>query len=149
MEENNTKIVDRLSYFIDSQGENFYRLSKNIGVSNSYFNKMTKNKGSIGADIVQKIVLFYENLNIDWLITGRGNMLRNGDINGDVNQINGYNNTTSGSSSISGNVINKSKVSVNSNLQQVIAEKDRIIEKQQEQIDSLIGIINNLTNNKK
>jgi hypothetical protein len=65
MGENNAKIIDGLCYFIDSKGENFHRLSKNICVSSNCFNKITKNKGSIGADIVQKIVLFHKNLNAD------------------------------------------------------------------------------------
>jgi hypothetical protein len=56
MRENNAKIIDELCYFIDSKVENFHRLSKNICVSSNCFNKITKNKGSIGADIVQIFV---------------------------------------------------------------------------------------------
>jgi len=75
--ENNTKIISRLSQYIDSQGSNFNKLSKNIGVSNSYFSKMLNNNGSLGEDIIRKILLYYENLNPEWLILGVGEMLRN------------------------------------------------------------------------
>lgn len=72
--ENNTKIIDRLIQFVEYQGDNFNKLAIKIGVSNSYFSKMVRNKGSIGTDIIQKIVLEYDGLNVDWLLTGRGSM---------------------------------------------------------------------------
>lgn len=75
--ENITKIIFRLSLFIDSQGSNFNKLAVNIGVSNSYFSKMLNNNGSLGEDIIRKILLYYKNLNPEWLILGVGDMLRN------------------------------------------------------------------------
>ena len=33
-------------------------------------------KGNVGTEIAEKILLYYENLNPDWLLTGRGEMLR-------------------------------------------------------------------------
>lgn len=75
--ENITKIIFRLSIFIDSQGSNFNKLAVNIGVSNSYFSKMLNNNGSLGEDIIRKILLYYKNLNPEWLILGVGDMLRN------------------------------------------------------------------------
>ena len=78
--ENITKIIFRLSLFIDSQGSNFNKLAVNIGVSNSYFSKMLNNNGSLGEDIIRKILLYYENLNPEWLILGVGEMLRNDNL---------------------------------------------------------------------
>lgn len=74
--ENNTKIIDRLSYYIDKQGGSFNKISQKIGVSNSYFSKMVKSRGSLGEDVISKILLYYENINPEWLITGSGPMLR-------------------------------------------------------------------------
>lgn len=74
--ENNTKIIERLSQYIDYQGENFNKLSEKINVSNSYFSKMLKNKANIGEDILRKILLYYESLSPDWLILGNGEMNR-------------------------------------------------------------------------
>lgn len=48
----------------------------NIGVSNSYFSKMVKNNGSIGTEVLSKIVIYYDDLNIHWLLTGDGFMLK-------------------------------------------------------------------------
>lgn len=75
--ENFTKTIDRLKYYLDNRDYNFNQLAVGIGISNSYFSKMYKNKGSLGEEIINKILLFYENLNPDWLLTGRGEMLRN------------------------------------------------------------------------
>jgi 5,10-methylenetetrahydrofolate reductase len=37
---------------------------------------MIKNKGSLGEDIIQKILLYYENINPEWLLLSKGNMLK-------------------------------------------------------------------------
>ena len=74
--ENFTKIIERLSYFIEVKGDNFNKLAMNIGLSNSYFSKMLKNRGSLGEDIIRKILLYYENINPEWLILGTGSMMK-------------------------------------------------------------------------
>lgn len=74
--ENSTKIIDRLSQFVEFKHDNFNRLSQNIGVSNSYFSKMVRNNGSIGSELLSKIVIYYDDLNIRWLLTGEGDMLK-------------------------------------------------------------------------
>ena len=78
--ENSTKIIERLSQFIDFKEENFTQLALKIGVSNSYFSKMVRNGGSIGTEIISKIVKYYDNLSADWLLTGRGEMLLNQNV---------------------------------------------------------------------
>lgn len=75
-DENITKIISRLSEYVDSQGLSFNKIAQKIGVSNSYFSKMVKSNGSLGEDIIRKILLEYENVSPDWLLTGSGPMLR-------------------------------------------------------------------------
>jgi transcriptional regulator with XRE-family HTH domain len=75
-DENITKIISRLSEYVDSQGLSFNKIAQKIGVSNSYFSKMVKSNGSLGEDIIRKILLEYENVSPDWLLTGDGPMLR-------------------------------------------------------------------------
>jgi transcriptional regulator with XRE-family HTH domain len=74
--ENNTNLIDRLSQFLDYKDESFNKLAIKIGVSNSYFSKMARNKGSLGSDIIHKIVINYEDLNLEWLFTGVGSMIK-------------------------------------------------------------------------
>jgi hypothetical protein len=78
--ENNTKIIERLSYFLEYKGDNFGRLAMNIGLSNSYFSKMLKNKGSLGEDIIRKILLYYEDISPEWLLLGIGSMTKENQI---------------------------------------------------------------------
>lgn len=74
--ENITKTIDRLSEYITHSGMTFNKLATELGLSNSYFSKMVKNNGSIGSDIIENILRAHPELNADWLITGRGRMLR-------------------------------------------------------------------------
>lgn len=46
---------------------------KSIGVANGYVNSISK---SIGIDKVSLILEKYPNINIEWLLTGRGEMLK-------------------------------------------------------------------------
>lgn len=76
--EKNTKIIDRLSLYVDNQDITFNQIANKINVSNSYFSKMVKNSGSLGEDVITKILLYYDNINPAWLLTGEGEMLRSG-----------------------------------------------------------------------
>lgn len=75
-EENNTKTIHRLSEYTTKTGISFNKLAIELGLSNSYFNKMVKNGGSIGSDIIENILRIYSDISADWLLTGRGSMLR-------------------------------------------------------------------------
>lgn len=68
-------LIERFFYFIDSQGLKHTTIEKEIGLSNGYLQKMLKRKASIGSEILEKIVYKYKDLSIDWLITGKGEML--------------------------------------------------------------------------
>lgn len=76
MQENSTKSIHRLQVFITEKGISLNKLSVELGLSNSYFSKMVRNSGSIGSDIIEKIVRLYPDLNTEWLLTGNGCMLK-------------------------------------------------------------------------
>lgn len=75
-EENNTKTIHRLQEYTTIKDISFNKLSVELGLSNSYFSKMVKNGGSIGSDVIEKILRIYTDINADWLLTGRGSMLK-------------------------------------------------------------------------
>jgi hypothetical protein len=52
-------------------GQNAFE--KKVGIANGY---ISHNKGSIGSDIISKIMEGYPELNAEWLITGKGKMLK-------------------------------------------------------------------------
>lgn len=45
-----------------------------IGTANGYTLRMYKNNASVGSDVIERIAKTYPQINLVWLITGRGNM---------------------------------------------------------------------------
>jgi hypothetical protein len=71
-------ILQRLEEYISGRGENFNHLTSVIGTSSAYFAVMRKNKGTIGTDMLIRILSHYKDLSADWLLLGSGSMLRKG-----------------------------------------------------------------------
>lgn len=70
----NTK--SRLKQFIEKQGISGRKFSEKIGASENYFNVTN----SIGSEYLEKIHTAFDELNMDWVITGRGDMTVEEDI---------------------------------------------------------------------
>jgi hypothetical protein len=70
------QIFVRLEKFLKERGETFADLTKNVYVSKGYFYSMKNNNGTIGSEVLSKICLFYSDLSADWLLTGRGEMIK-------------------------------------------------------------------------
>lgn len=62
--------------YVTKRGDNFAQLGLAIGVSVGYFPRMRKVKGSLGAEVLARILMYYRDLSGDWLLTGQGSMLR-------------------------------------------------------------------------
>lgn len=67
-------VKNRIKIFADYNQINISQFERAIGVSNGYVNSISK---SIGLDKIEIILEKYPNLSIEWLITGRGEMLIN------------------------------------------------------------------------
>lgn len=74
--ENNTTISQRLKQFVDYKGFTINKFSALIGASNSYFNKVFSKNTNIGSDRIEKILEEFEELSAEWLLTGKGKMLK-------------------------------------------------------------------------
>lgn len=70
------KTIDRLMQFIQHAGLSARQFDISIGAANGYTLRMKKNKASIGSDVIENIVRTYPQLNVAWLITGEGDMLK-------------------------------------------------------------------------
>lgn len=70
------KTVDRLMIFIKEAGMSARQFDLSIGASNGYTLRMSKNRASIGSDVIEKILRTYPDLNVVWLLTGEGHMLK-------------------------------------------------------------------------
>lgn len=78
--ENFTNLSDRIRQFIDYKDISINKFSTSVGASNSYFNKIIKDNNSIGSDRIEKILRTYPEINAEWLLTGKGNMLKEHNI---------------------------------------------------------------------
>ena len=70
------KTIDRLMQFIQYSGLSARQFDLSIGASNGYTLRMSKNRASIGSDVIENILRTYPDLNVVWLLTGEGPMLK-------------------------------------------------------------------------
>lgn len=68
---NKGDLKNRLKQFIKANGLKINAFEKSINVSNGYINSISK---GIGADVSLKIIREYPKINLDWLLTGNGEM---------------------------------------------------------------------------
>lgn len=62
--------------FIHHAGLSARQFDLSIGAGNGYTLRMKKNNASIGSDVIENILQVYPQLNVVWLLTGEGNMLK-------------------------------------------------------------------------
>lgn len=68
-----TTVKQRLIFFLEEKNISKTDFGNKIGVSNAYVTSIRK---SIQPDKIKSIALNYPDLNIDWLLTGKGEMLK-------------------------------------------------------------------------
>lgn len=138
-----SNVKQRLIEFINKQGCNIHSFEVELGFSNGYIRNMRK---SMQPDKIEKIALKYPQLNIAWLLTGEGEMLKDTSIGGDsiIQTGEGHN-----------AVINKNKYSgkfagipEGSQMQYLMEQNKQLLQqnqKFQEHIDRLLGIIEKMS----
>ena len=116
-----TSVKERLIKYLSYKGISKSEFGRRIGVSNAF---VTSIKNSISPEKLQAIGNTFPDLDIQWLVTGSGTMLKDPyTVNGD------------------GNVVN----SQNFSYEGTTAELIRIIKDQQAQIGKLIDTIADLS----
>lgn len=70
------KAIERLYQYFDFKNIKPTRLEKDLGLSNGYFGIQLRREADIGSSILEKIFDNCRDLDLDWLIAGRGNMIR-------------------------------------------------------------------------
>ena len=71
------KTIDRLIEFIEYAGLSARQFDLSIGAANGYTLRMKKNHASIGSDVIENIIRTYPQLDVVWLLTGEGTMIKN------------------------------------------------------------------------
>jgi len=64
--------TERVKEFIDYKGITRYRFCQMLGFSNKFLD----NSSNMGTDKASKILRYFPDLNPEWLLSGKGNMLR-------------------------------------------------------------------------
>ena len=129
----NMSTKERLKKYVKSQGLTISAFEKAINVSNGYINSISK---GIGGENLMAIIEKSPNLNINWLLTGEGEMLKGG-----ISQtISGDNNTMSGNDTYIGN---NDKETIKE-LKERLSEAERKLEEKDQQISKLINVIEKL-----
>lgn len=135
-------VTQRLDIIINKIGENVNSFSGKIGVTRSTIaGAISRNKG-VNTDLVQKISDVFPSINIEWLITGQGEMLKptsennsrnvhnTGKISGGV--MTGDNNAPISTSISSDNSDNEQRILLLearvSHLDEMLKEKERFIQ---------------------
>ena len=70
------KPIERIEIFMHFKKISPHAFEQKIDLSNGYFSKQLKHLGSVGSDILIKIYQAYPELDILWILTGEGQMLK-------------------------------------------------------------------------
>lgn len=70
------KIIERIYILLEYKGIKPTALEKKIHLSNGYFSIQKKRNADVGESTIKKVVNFFSDVNIEWLITGKGTMLK-------------------------------------------------------------------------
>jgi hypothetical protein len=68
------RTIDRIEEFIRVKDISFNAFDQSIGSGSGYISKQIRNRASVGADVIEKMIQAYEDINPLWLITGKGDM---------------------------------------------------------------------------
>lgn len=69
-----SKTIHRILKVIGSLGLSARQFDLSIGTANGYTLRMHKNNASVGSDVIERIKEVYPQINLVWLITGKGPM---------------------------------------------------------------------------
>ena len=70
------KPIERIAIFSHFKKISPHAFEQKIDLSNGYFSKQLKHLGSVGSDILIRIHHTYSELDILWVLTGEGQMLK-------------------------------------------------------------------------
>lgn len=124
-------VRERLIAYLKFKHINKSQFASAVGVSNSFVMNIRR---GMSPEKIQKIKEVYPDLNIDWLITGAGEMIVAGAINQNVD---GSNNTAYAGHNMN---IDSATSALEMALNE-IAEQRKLTAKAQEQVDRLLNIV--------
>lgn len=129
-------IMGRIKQYLDFKGISNRQLELSTGMSNGSFSSQLKRNKTIGVDRLENILNTYGDINPEWLLTGKGSMLKTNNTSVALS-ISGNNNTQTGGSIVGRGEDNLQLKAEINELKRQLAEKDKTISnliKQQEKL---------------
>lgn len=125
-------VAEKLNEYIIIKGISLYAFENSLGVSRGSISKAIKERKSIGSHVLENILSTYVDLNPDWLLTGRGTMLRSELSNNNTQSIFGDNNIQTGSNSKINAHLKDDSLEM---LRLQLSEKDRLLQEKDMRIE--------------
>lgn len=70
-------MIERIKEIVQlKEGGNNSTFTEKVGVRQNTFSQYMNGKRSLSLDVVVKVAMTYPDVNVDWLITGEGEMLK-------------------------------------------------------------------------
>lgn len=69
-------VIDRLNFVREREELNKSQFERKLSKSSGYFNMLEKRMGNPGVDVLQTFVSVFPDYNLNWLLTGEGEMLK-------------------------------------------------------------------------
>lgn len=138
-------IKERILQFIEYKGVTKERFYEKIGMTSANFRGKAK-ETPINSTAIENILSEYPDLNLEWLITGKGQMvkgnLQNIHIEGKNKHLNNINGSIQGNITISQNDVS-SIIKIQRELNEIIRNTQSQLTESQKQVSDLIEILKN------
>jgi len=72
-------MTERLLRFLAAENITQSQLADSLGVARASISHIVSGRNKPGFDFIEKMALQYPGLSLEWLVTGRGKMYRNGE----------------------------------------------------------------------
>lgn len=141
-------IKERILQFVDFKGDTKERFYEKIGMSSANFRGKAK-ETPINSTAIENILAEYPDLNIEWLITGKGEMIKSisqnitiEGQNANMNNINGNGNISISNTDISQMIqIQRELNEIVKTTQSQLTKSQSQLSESQKQISSLLEIL--------
>lgn len=80
------RVIERIFAYLDHHRLTPYAFERACNIANGYLKKQQKGKGTVGSEILEKIGGAYRDLDLTWVLTGRGRMIVDAGYKGELTQ---------------------------------------------------------------
>lgn len=78
-------VLERVIAIVKENSKSENEFAKAIGMNQKTLNQQLKGDRSLSLDTILKIISSFDHINVDWLMTGKGDMLK--DVNTDIENL--------------------------------------------------------------